>query len=268
MDKSKRLTYILYAILIFSLYILLKPSEKTEQKVEEIKKEISGETSFQFLKDRINDSDPGERAKAVSALGRKRNPKYASDLIKILKEDDNQKVRLEAIKALERIKSKEAVPALISATCDFDSRIKRKAIWALGEIGDSRAASSLTNSLNDVETEICREAVFAIEKLGVYGEELKDTWVVQSLVSVIRNPYSDIQKEAAWALREIGDKAAVPGLLQTLEDKNPSVRKYAVSALAELGDKDIISALEKLLNDEDEQVRKSAGKAIESIKQR
>lgn len=53
----------------------------------------------------------------------------------------------------------------------------------------------------------------------------------------------------AWALGEIGGKAAIQGLVEALHDKSPDVRVIAIESLGKLNAKETLPSLRPLLDD-------------------
>lgn len=95
----------------------------------------------------LNDSDPGVRKNAVSALGVCGNASSVPSLASRLK-DSSLGVRIKAAVALGKIKSPDAVTALIGALKNDVREVKIVAAWALGAIGDPRAIPHLIKTMN------------------------------------------------------------------------------------------------------------------------
>lgn len=232
------------------------------------------------------------RMHAAKALGRIREPESVPPLIPLLQ--DNVKavreevsgalasigdaaipalldalrheewlVRLHAVEALGKAKSRKAVEPLLSTLFnDRDSAIREDAVRALGEIGDSQAVEFLYAAMKEPALR-----TLAVEALGRIG----DRRAVPHLIDVVTgtNP-PDVTRPVAgcgdqWneevitqaaavrALGAIGDDAALPVLVAALEPT--FTRADAAAALAKFGSKVIPLLLPLLSGPRDENIR-------------
>jgi HEAT repeat protein len=85
---------------------------------------------------------------------------------------------------------------------------------------------------------------------------------VDQLIKDLKDPDSDVRKEAAISLRGLGDVKAVDALISALGDDNWSVRMIAAGALGDLGDGRALQPLIHAMNDEHKYVRSSAARAL------
>ena len=177
--------------------------------------------------------------KALIAIG---DPQAASALIRGLKDDDTE-VRIKAAIALGRWKSREAVPALITALKDSSSAVTRymfendgtqtplltqwvcnEAAGALGEIGDARAVPALSEAWQNKRYGI-RTGGCAIRALGAIGGPL----AVHSLIGVLGSAI--YVKEAVKGLKMI-EPTAAPAFLEALSREK--TRALVIPALIEV----------------------------------
>ena len=99
-------------------------------------------------------------------------------------------------------------------------------------------------------------------------KNVTDSEKQQSLNAIIprlKDENKDVRKNAAGALREIGDARAVEPLTEALKDESGEVRRRAAWALGEIGDTVAVEPLIEALRDEDEKVRSGAAGALEMI---
>lgn len=99
----------------------------------------------------IKDTDAGVRAVGVRAVGTHGQPDDAPAIIAALQDQDDA-VRVEAARALQRLHNAAAVPALLDALStakETDERVRRQAAIALGQYKDTRVAESLIAALDD-----------------------------------------------------------------------------------------------------------------------
>lgn len=93
------------------------------------------------------------------------------------------------------------------------------------------------------------------------GQAAEDS-KVDRLIEDLNDPDSDVRKEAAMSLRDLGDVKAFDALISALRDKNWSVRMIAAEALGAIGDSRALQPLIQATNDEHEYVRQSAAGAL------
>jgi hypothetical protein len=90
-------------------------------------------------------------------------------LIQILRTDPSYKVRLKVVIALDKLKSRRAVPALIRALRDEHYTVRGVAAAALAGIGDQRALPALRKRLKDRHGFVRTRAKMAIKRLILVG---------------------------------------------------------------------------------------------------
>jgi len=130
----------------------------------------------------------------------------------------------------------------------------------------NRDVEGLINALKFKDCNIRKEAATALKKIG-------DNRALFSLIHVLK--YEDwhesyavmgsVRETAAEALGLLRDKKAVEPLIEALNDKDEEVRWKASWALGHIGDKRAVEPLTNLLNDERWQVRRFAASALGKI---
>jgi len=113
----------------------------------------------------------------------------------------------------------------------------------------------------------------AIGKIKPNIDRLEKTRDVEGLINALKFNDCNIRKEAAAALKKIGDDRALFPLIDVLEYKEwheyyavmGSVRETAAEALGVLRDRRAVEPLIKALNDKDEEVRWKAAWALGNI---
>ncbi|MCL6540977.1 MAG: HEAT repeat domain-containing protein [Roseiflexus sp.] len=108
-----------------------------------------------------------------------------------------------------------------------------------------------------VEYSVRREAARALGEIG-------DAAAVPGLLAAPRDAKWDVREAAAKALGQIG-APAVPGLLAALGDADWRVRSAAAAALGEIGDAAAVPGLLAALGDADADVRRAAAEALGEI---
>jgi HEAT repeat protein len=127
-------------------------------------------------------------------------------------QDNQARVRAEAVKELGQIKDKRAVDPLINALKDADAYVRGQAARALGKIGDARAVQPLIDVLGDNFASV-REA--AATTLG----DIKDARAIVPLVNFIKDDDTYAREEAAKSLLKMGPPV-ITGLVSALKDNN------------------------------------------------
>jgi HEAT repeat protein len=177
----------------------------------------------------LEDTDAGARAGAVESLGRLKDNRSITPLIKHLR-DPEVNVRGEAGRALVAI-GKPGEEALISALKDGDNTTRAGVAVVLGEIGDERSTEPLLLAFQNGDRNVRHAAVIALAKID-------KSRALQPFVQILQDPSaeSDIRADAAWGLGEMNDIKARGPLLQAMAvDKDDNVRLSAAKALKNIG---------------------------------
>ncbi|MEO0888331.1 MAG: HEAT repeat domain-containing protein, partial [Cyanobacteria bacterium J06648_10] len=66
-------------------------------------------------------------------------------------------------------------------------------------------------------------------------------------------------------MQNVADETAIPSLVKALSDEYSDVRRDAAIALGNIGSPDVISALKQTLDDPDRDVQIFSGRAIQKI---
>ena len=185
-----------------------------------------------------------EKISAILELGRlSSNANFViPELLYSLKNDESHDVRMEIIRALERIggQANKTVPALIEALGDNDWQIRWAAAGALTSFGkkSAMAVPELINLLRDKNEYVKNAAISTLGKMGPIS--------VAAMMDELEKPV-DFAKDQVYmhiictrALGALGAKAmiAVPMLVKNSQNKNEVVRLESVIALRKIGGDD------------------------------
>jgi HEAT repeat protein len=168
---------------------------------------------------------------AVDGLGRIRSAAATSSLVRISADASEASIRQAAIATLSTLPASEdfqvKTSAIRRALGDPDASVREAAIRGTVLLRDIDAADALAGLVSRDSNLTVRRA--AIQGLSVFGRE-KDR---RMLVRLLRDPETDIRREAATALARLGPAPSVAGnLLERLEqDEDDSVRASAALAL-------------------------------------
>ncbi len=215
---------------------------------------ISEEKELEKLIEDLKNSDVEGRINAAKALGKLKDPKAIDQLIQAFN-DINKFVRLSALESLVEI-GEPAVPALINALRDTNLYVRQYSVEVLGRIKDQRAVDPLINALKDADYP---EVQYSLTKaLG----ELGNPKAIEPLMWVVHNKFYyfvDI-RGAAEALVKIGGPA-ISYLINVLRFNDSSlIIDNIVPVLKNIAKPEnpafplLLKALEEAIADEDSSI--------------
>jgi len=177
------------------------------------------------------------RAEAAKALGNigAEPPTIVSELVRLLKEDADSRVRTEAAHALgmigERAASASRALVVVIGDADGEDTLRGEATWALARVSPLApgTAAALRAAMNDRSGYVSVRAAEALWKVS--GE---DGRAILAIVARLNDP--EIRQAAVQALNRIGQgaKAAVPALLTAVKSKDRLFRESAIMALRKI----------------------------------
>ena len=168
-------------------------------------------------------------------------PELIDALLKAV-DDENERVRLEAIHAVGVIGGKafpaSAEPALIKALDHYDAAVRAGAAHVVGRLKVKSAGDALIKAINDSDREVRYAAMLA---LG----QIREARAVEALTQ----QFSYYGKgEGAWsaldALARIAHPSSVPLFIAQLTSKDAFLRRAAAEGLGRTGDTSQVSLLQ------------------------
>jgi HEAT repeat protein len=188
----------------------------------------------------------------VQELFQKRDAEGLTALL----EAEECEVRLEAARALGRLRNPEAVPALVEAMGDEEVAVRWASSKALAQIGQE-AIPALAATL---QGEGGRLSPYALWSLGEIGSPS----AVDALSDAVRSPLWEVRWSAAEALGDVGGRHAGRALIEALGDRDERVRKAAVEALQKIGEP-ILEPLGQALHHPVRELREGARAVLTAI---
>ncbi len=197
--------------------------------------------------------------------------------------------RTRAAVDLGLIRAVPALPALIGAIDDGDTRVRQAAAWAVGQVGDREALLILIGLLGDPSGVVARRAQ---EVLADRGREVEDAllsyagqaasregrlralellgWLripesVELLLRLMGDPDSEIRIKAVKAATAIGDPRFLEPFHHAMDDARWEVRCQAARGLSVLGSPLSVPRLSLALRDPQWWVRFYAGVALAEV---
>ena len=199
----------------------------------------------------------------VAVLPRPVPPELVKALLQAV-DDENQKVRLEAIYAAGTIARPpvdgDTAAQLIEALDHYDPAIRTAAARVVGRLDVKTAGDALIKAMNDSQTPV---RLAAMRALGALRE--------QSAVQALTAQFTYYGKgEGAWsaldALARIAHPSSVPLFKAHVADKDPFLRRAAAEGLARAGDASEAAAFEiGAGNDTSDMVRAAMSFALQKL---
>ncbi|MBV0903784.1 HEAT repeat domain-containing protein [Haloarcula salina] len=200
----------------------------------------------------------------------------AQELIRLLRESDNERVTARAAELLGNFDDhddrRDVVNALVRAAQGDSEAVTAAAIDSLDELGDD-AITELIGSMAGVDLEddaadwvkakaymqaldadVAELRMAAANGLGT----LDQADAVPKLAERFEDPDSRVRARAARSAGKIGDSRATTPLEGVLTDPKAAVRREAADALGNIGNRQALQALLPLYEDDDERVRRIA----------
>ena len=194
----------------------------------------------------------------VAGLSGGQTPVDPTQLLK----DENEAIRLDAVRTLEFSHDPRALAALVEALRDTSLKVKAEAVRAIVNLGE-QATGPVIRVLNDAIDEGDNlTARYAAKALGLIGDRSIST----VLVELLKSEDKFVACESALALGRLAESKAVPELIALLEEPNGNLRFAAAEALGQICDPIAREALQRRLSDDDEGVRAKARWALSRFK--
>lgn len=207
-----------------------------------------------------------QRRAALLALGALA-PGEALDAVRFALADEEQAVRVEAVRTLGRLKGKDqsfvGVPALLEVVADArDAVLLLAALRALGESSDPRALNVLGPLVRATDA---RVAVAAVEALSRHADARR----LSALFDGLLHPEAEVVKAAMLAIAAEPDPRVVVHLGACLDQTAWDVRRLAADLLGRAPSEASAALLRaRLAVEHDPMVKDALSRALETTGQR
>lgn len=151
---------------------------------------------------------------------------------------------------VEKLLARGKIEALIKAA-------KYKRDPAVAEAARESLTTQLDLLFRMLDHKNLRVVAAARDGLKVIGRP-----AVERLIFILENGHVHRREDAAFALGDIRDPAAVPALIDAVSHKDPLLRMIAAGALGKIGDARAREPLSARLADENAQVVRAARKSL------
>jgi HEAT repeat protein len=206
---------------------LSKPNPRVRYSVAEILGEVRHPSVSNALIARLQHEEAVPIvAELLRSLARLREEKAVEPISHLLGHE-NETIRVEAVRALERIPFPNANAVLAGAVRDPQARVRASAAIVLGKVGDREAVPALLDLLADCDAAVRAEAARA---LGL----LRATEAESRLVDAFHDFDPAVQIAAARALGQVGAPNCLETLVRGLQNAGPEIGEAIAWALGQI----------------------------------
>lgn len=233
-------------------------------------------------------SAPNISDKAREALGILGNEKIANDLITLLK-DSNPDIREIAVELLSEIDNQNARDLLIDSIKDPSSNVRKKVAELLSKISSKKSVDTLVKATKDNDSDVRINAAKSLVEID-YGigeshfrtsvkykrvkplvignlklrqsETLLYGIAFDVLMTLVKDPNSDVRFYVLWQLGEMGKEEAMDTLINALGDSDDRVRSIATRSLTKIGSEKVVETLVNIIKDPNSDIYEQALKAL------
>lgn len=249
MQKTLSLIFILFAFLTYAdsphRIIAILENERKLEAQPDVK-----------LSSFFKSKDASIRSRAVLAAGRIGNPAILLALQPLVK-DSSAEVRAELAFALGQIRARKGLPLAISLLKDPDENVLRLAIESIGKIGALESVSEIIPFLDHQQPAIREQTALALAVI-------KDRNTAQTLIDKAGKD-DPAQWSYVYALYRLADRRAIPVLHQVLANPStspstgdPSSILFALKAFWTMKEPLTDAEYKALLQHSDQRVRQNA----------
>jgi len=166
--------------------------------------------------------EPWVRNRIVAALGNfKDHGEVAAKLEALARDDKSFRARAAALQALGKVKAPNALETLNAAVAadSPDGFLRNAALRAMGPLGDDKAVQILKEWISAGKPIETRQA--AISSLARLQKG--DKQITQQIAAYLTEPHAPLRFSAIFALGERGDSSAIPALESLLNSNDLSI---------------------------------------------
>jgi len=218
------------------------------------------------------DRDDEVRSAAIEGLWESEEASLIEPLVKLLDQDNSEKVQASAARALGKFaflaeheklrpENRDRVQgALLRALSDNrrNTEVRRRALESIAPLSIPQVKTAITEAYQGPIPELKISSIYAM------GKNCDSSWL-PLVLKELNNPDAEVRYEAAGACRELEDEAAVPGLIKLIDDFDVDVQMAAVQALGEIGSTEAKECLIQCLENENEVVSQMAEQLLKEM---
>lgn len=228
------------------------------------KLELTDDQNITMLIKAMKDPNAEVRALTAETLGYLGSVKANPILLEALSDTDPN-VRAEAVWALGELGLQESMPNIVNTLKDTDKAVKWNAVEALEKLANIQTIEPLLDAINDNDKFVRRKIALVLSKMRVNNEPILDLFI-----KLLNDEDSQLRKQAANTLGQLGNVNAIKPLIDTLNDPSLEVQRDAIIAIGKIGDETILPILIQIAQNPDNDIshlknKKAALMAINNI---
>jgi len=198
---------------------------------------------------------------SVRALGAmKGDPAAEALLLEVLDKRDEAELVAQAAASLGALSSAAAVKKLAALAESGELRVRLAAVEALGRIRTKPAMTVIEKVFAQTDVDRLRAAA----AVGL-GRTKNASYVPRLVAGLESSPGLDVRAACAGALGAIGGDKAAAALVKAMGQDSGMVRESAIRALGEMGAKTALGEIRKMLGDPDNGVADAAREVLEKL---
>ncbi len=208
-------------------------------------------SSISALRDQLQDADGGIRLKAARALGILKGKAALPALLDLLRRDEGNAIRFEAIRAVRKIGDGTAARDLSTYLTFNDNKVRNEAVYTVGRFRYREAAPEMMKLLKEelalpprlIDQTFC---AFLLDALACIADPAaKEIFVKEKM-----NPDDTMRLHAIEGLARLADSAMAPDISRDwLNEKNMRLKAAQAYALFRMGRREYLDELVKCLGD-------------------
>jgi HEAT repeat protein len=220
----------------------------------------------------VEDAEENIRIKALEGLELEDKHTFIRPIIKTLRNDESETVRITAAKALGKfalMAEMDELPDVVGQVI-FNAllevlekpgeplELRRRALESISPFQQELIERYIEDYYYNEDPKVKASAVYAM------GHNCNPRWI-SFVIDEMLNSDSEIRFEAARASGELEDEEAISPLLRLLDDEDAEVQEAAITALGKIGGQDAKKALQQLIYSEDARIKSAALSALAEL---
>jgi HEAT repeat protein len=202
------------------------------------------------MRDRLQDTNEGIRAKAARGLGILKANTAVPALVDTVRQDSSNSVRFEAIRSLRKISDVSAGKELIPIIASDDPKLRNEAVFTLGRFRCREAVPDLTSAYESQNALPAKKAdkfyqQMLLDALAFIGDPGSGALFLKETKST--DPV--IRLHAYEGMARVADPAQTTEISRThVNEKDPKIRVAQAYALFRLGRREYLDEIVKALD--------------------
>ncbi|MCF6248381.1 MAG: HEAT repeat domain-containing protein, partial [Desulfobacula sp.] len=247
--------------IVFPLLEYLTKVEISNPKVQESLYELILDKAFgntDLVVKYISQNEKKARILFLRAAGDLLLADTAPALTKIISEESDKDIIVEAVTSLGKLRQPDALSIFANMANQPDQDVKQAAIFAISETGGNDAVDQLIGFIGEDE-EINK---FAVEALS----EMQDLYSLDKLTALLSSKVTIVRDTAIDQIIKMGNKAT-PILTKAFQNAEADYLVHLVTTLGYIGDPASVAPILDIVNTQpdDANIRQAAYEAMERI---